>query len=307
MRSISLRTKLLGALLVVGLLALVVTGWQASRRAEASLRQAAMNHLTSIREDRRQQIEAYFSDVRRDALALAESRDVIAAMPAFTAARHRFAADVARWPAATRDRVRAQVEDYYRHWFVTRVRGPELDEDDVRRMLPSDDVTRVLQALFIVENPNPEAARDRLDRPAGGGAYADVHASFNPFLRSVTRQYGYHNLFLVDHEDGRIVYSVAKEVEFGTSLLSGPYSSTKLARAYRAGRAAVEADFVQLVDFEAHVPSLGAPAAFVAAPIFKEGRRLGVLVLQIPGDRINAVMTGGRRWEEHGLGRTGET
>ena len=61
------------------------------------------------------------------------------------------------------------------------------------------------------------------------------------------------------------------------------------------------------MDFESYTPSLGAPAAFVAASIFKDGRRVGVVALQIPLDRIDAVMTGDRKWEEYGLGRTGET
>jgi len=44
------------------------------------------------------------------------------------------------------------------------------------------------------------------------------------------------------------------------------------------------------VDFESYTPSLGAPAAFVAAPIFKDGRRLGVVALEIPLDRIDAMV-----------------
>src|SRR5204863_9780599 len=83
--------------------------------------------------------------------------------------------------------------------------------------------------------------------------------------------------------------------------------NAKLGRAFRLASIAVEADFVQLMDFEPYTPSLGAPAAFVAAPIFKGGQRLGVLALQIPLGRINAIMTGDRRWAEQGLGRTGET
>src|SRR5206468_7627665 len=69
----------------------------------------------------------------------------------------------------------------------------------------SEDVTIALQALFIADNPNPEQSRDRLDRPAGTGRYADVHAGHNPVLRSVARQAGYDDLFLVDHETGRVV------------------------------------------------------------------------------------------------------
>ena len=309
MRNRSLRTKLLGAFLGVGLLALLVTGWQAYRRAETALRQASINHLTSIREERRRQIETYFGNVRRDGLTLAESRDITAAMVQFKAAYQDLDMEAARWPEATRARYRSAVDRYYQLAFVPRLRAleSEFGADESRRYLPADDAARALQTLFIAENPNPEASRERLDRPAGGGRYAEVHARFNPFLRSTIHQFGYDDLFLIDHETGRVVYTVAKKVDFGTSLLAGPYRNTKLSRAFRLARNATEADFVQLVDFESYTPSLGAPAAFVAAPIFKDGRRLGVLALQIPLDRIDAVMTGDRKWEERGLGRTGET
>ena len=309
MRHLALRTKLLSALLGVGLLTLLVTGWQAYRRAEAALQQAAINHLTSIREERRLQIEAYVASVRRDGLRLAESREIIEAMREFKAAHRAFEAEVAQWPQAARDRYRADVEIYYRSSFVSRLRAlePQASADEIGRYLPAEDITIALQALFIADNPNPVESRDRLDRPTGGGRYADVHAQHHPFLRSVIRQTGYGDLFLIDHETGRIVYTVAKKPEFGTNLLSGPYRNTRLSRAFRAAQVAIEADFIQLVDFESYAPSLGAPEAFVAAPIFDEGRRLGVVALRIPLARIDAVMTGDRQWQERGLGQTGET
>jgi len=308
-RNLTLRTKLLGALLAVGFLTLLVTGWQAYRRAEAALQQAAINHLTSIREERRRQIEAYFTSVRQDGLRLAESREIIDAMQEFKAAHRVFEAEVARWPQDTRDRSRADVERYYHSSFVPRLQTLESQSsaDESGRYVPAEDVTIALQALFIADNPNPEASRDRLEWPTGGGRYADVHAQHHPFLRSVVRQAGYGDLFLIDHETGRIVYTVAKKPEFGTHLLSGPYHKTQLSRAFRAARGALDADFVQLVDFESYAPSLGAPAAFVAAPIFHEGHRLGVVALQIPLAHIDAVMTGDQQWQERGLGQTGET
>jgi PAS domain S-box-containing protein len=307
-RNLSLRTKLLGALLGVGLVALVATGWQAYRRAETALRQAAINHLTSIREERRRQIESYFGNVRRDALTLAESRDLTGAMAEFMAAYRDFEAEVARESEDARAAYRTRVERYYRFDLLRRLQTlePEFKADEPRRYLPTDNASLMLQALFIADNPNPEGSRDRLDRPAGGGRYAVVHAKFNPFLRSTIRQFGYDDLFLIDHENGRVVYTVAKQVDFGTSLLSGPYRNTKLGRVFRAARNTIEADFVQLVDFESYTPSLGAPAAFVAAPIFKDGRRLGVVALEIPLDRIDAIMTGAREWQAQGLGQTGE-
>jgi PAS domain S-box-containing protein len=309
LRRISLRTKILGALLGVGLLTLLVTGWQSYRRAESALRNAAMQQLTSVREERRLHIEAYFADVRRDARRLAELPAIATALMEFKAAYRAFETELVRRPQPYRMRQRAQVERYYEEAFWPRLQrlNPELAGEDSGRFVPVDDVAVALQELFIANNPNPEGARARLDRPAGGGRYADVHATLNPALRAIIQDLGYEDLFLVDHKTGQIVYTVAKRLDFATSLLSGPYRDTKLSRVFRAARTAIDADFAQIVDFQLYVPSLGAPAAFVAAPVFTGGHRLGVLALRIPLERIDAVMTGDRKWKERGFGRTGES
>src|SRR5262245_15195814 len=127
MGNLSLRTKLLGSLLDVGLLTLLVTGWQADRQSEAGLRQAAIHQLTAIREERRLEIERYVATVRRDALRRAESREIATAMQEFKTAHRVFEAEVARWPQAQRDRLRGDVEDYYRSSFVPRVRALEAE------------------------------------------------------------------------------------------------------------------------------------------------------------------------------------
>ena len=119
--------------------------------------------------------------------------------------------------------------------------------------------------------------------------------------------FGLLDIFLVDAASDRIVYSVFKEVDFGTSLLSGPYRETNFARAFEAARVSNAPDFVQLVDFGAYEPSYNAFASFIASPIFDGDVKVGVLVLQMPVDRINDIMTSDRRWREVGLGETGES
>ena len=107
--------------------------------------------------------------------------------------------------------------------------------------------------------------------------------------------------------EGHIVYSVFKEVDYGSSLESGPYSETNFAEAFRAARDASDSDFVQLVDFEPYHPSYNAPAAFIASPIFDGEEKIGVLIFQMPVDRINDIMTNKQEWSEVGLGESGET
>ena len=56
-------------------------------------------------------------------------------------------------------------------------------------------------------------------------------------------------------------------------------------------------------DFAAYAPSHGAPASFLATPVLDQtGKMMGVLALQMPLDRIDAILQ-----QAAGLGQTGET
>ena len=119
--------------------------------------------------------------------------------------------------------------------------------------------------------------------------------------------FGYYDIFIVDHETGHIVYTVFKEVDYGTSLLTGPYSKTNSADAFRSARDADDKDFVKLVDFEPYHPSYNAYASFIASPIYNGSKKIGVLIFQMPVERINDIMTNRHDWAEIGLGVSGET
>jgi len=55
------------------------------------------------------------------------------------------------------------------------------------------------------------------------------------------------------------------------------------------------------------IASYNAPAAFIASPIFDGDEKIGVLIFQMPIDRINNIMTNNHNWKSVGLGESGET
>ena len=79
-----------------------------------------------------------------------------------------------------------------------------------------------------------------------------------------------------------------------------------MARAFRLANRVNSQRKVHFVDFEPHRPSFDAPAAFIATPITRGQEHLGVLIFQIPVDRINQIMTSNGEWLQHGLGESGE-
>jgi signal transduction histidine kinase len=73
---LKLKTKLQLSFLLIGLLSVSVTGWQAFENAREVLEKITFDRLTSIRETKKRQIEIYFLQIRNQAITLAENRMV---------------------------------------------------------------------------------------------------------------------------------------------------------------------------------------------------------------------------------------
>ncbi len=161
--------------------------------------------------------------------------------------------------------------------------------------------TEVLQEAYVAGNPHPAGERHRLDDAGDGSRYSRAHARYHDWFRALVEQRGYYDVFLIDHA-GNVVYTVFKEDDFATSLNAGPWRDSDLGAVHRAVVEDSSARAVAFTDFRPYAPSAGAPASFIAAPVFDhDGRPHGVLAFQMPIDRINAIMQ-----ERTGLGETGE-
>jgi methyl-accepting chemotaxis protein len=157
-----------------------------------------------------------------------------------------------------------------------------------------------LQSLYVDDNPYPVGERERLDDASDGSAYSAVHAARHPWFRALQQSRGYYDVFLLN-TSGDLVYSVFKESDYATNMVSGIYADTDLAQAYRDALSA-QAGEVVFFDFRPYAPSFDAPASFIATPVIDaQGATVGVLAFQMPIDRMNAVMGSSR-----GLGETGE-
>ena len=158
-----------------------------------------------------------------------------------------------------------------------------------------------LQKAYITDNPNPTGEKEKLDAASTGSTYDAVHAKYHPIVRKLLQERGYYDIFLFNLS-GDLVYSVFKELDYATNLQNGKYRSSDLGNAFRAGLNAKTADTIDFFDFKPYAPSHGAPASFMSIPIIENGNKIGVLVFQMPVDRLNELMT-----QDTGLGESGET
>ena len=158
-----------------------------------------------------------------------------------------------------------------------------------------------LQSQYISNNPHPLGSKEKLDFAPDGTQYSSVHADFHPYFRNVLEDRGYYDIFLFDTK-GDLIYSVFKEADFATNVMTGPYAESDLGNAFR-GAEAGSVGSISFFDFKPYSASHGAPASFISTPVMsQDGALLGVLAFQMPVDRLNAIMG-----QNEGLAETGDS
>lgn len=287
-------------LLAVSSCSIFITAYLGYRSGQLNLTDRVFNQLTSVRASKAYQIESYFKTIRNHTETLSEDPSIIAAMQNFDQAYRQLQTD--KIPPAF-DQALAK---YYQSEFLTRLSKVEEGSPILASYTPKGVAARYLQYHYIAANPNPVGKKHLLDNPKDGSPYSQIHARYHPILRQIIQKFGYYDMFLINPE-GTVVYTVFKETDFITNFQTGAYKSSNLARLSALAQTVKKRNYSQVVDFEPYAPSYGAPAAFIAAPIYQNSELIGVLAFQLPVNEINNVMTGNQNWERDGLGKTGET
>jgi methyl-accepting chemotaxis protein len=172
----------------------------------------------------------------------------------------------------------------------------------MRSLAGQGDPTELLQDAYITQNPNPAGEKLLLDTSDKLPVYDLHHRALHADFRDLLQKRGYYDIFLFD-TDFNNVYTVFKEADFATNFAEGggPWADTDLGKVVRSAMAGEEGQ-VFLTDFEPYGPSAGAPASFIATPVFDQGFLIGVLAFQMPTGLIGDVLV-----RTQGLGESGET
>ncbi len=166
---------------------------------------------------------------------------------------------------------------------------------DLKTQSTSLENTRFLEKLREALQTSGKEAADFV----GSSRWASIVEEYSTDLRAFRRTYAYYDVFLIDL-DGNILFTDIGEPDLGTNLFSGPYSGTLFARACKQ---ALKSGHPTFSDFEFYAPSNNAVAGFLISSIIDENaERIGLFALQIPIDKIDAIMQ-----DRTGMGKTGET
>ncbi|MEM7681016.1 MAG: methyl-accepting chemotaxis protein [Planctomycetota bacterium] len=296
----TVRAKMATVFVAVGLLSIGAVGALSIAKSRAALVKSEGHALTAVAASRAATIGSYFDQIEDQVATFAQN-------PTIARATERFAeafADAAQESGADAgpdSALHARVAGYYDNEFQPRLKEAGQPYRGSAAYVPGSAAGRVLQDAYIANNPHPVGDKSSLDRAEGPLAYHAVHEEVHPWARDYLDRFGYYDIFLFDLE-GNLTYSVFKETDYATNFLTGPYAATNFAEVYKRARGLDAPGQTAFIDFKGYEPSYGAPASFIASPVFWHGKKVGVAVFQMPVGRINHVMG-----QHDGLGETGET
>jgi len=305
----TIKSKLiLGSLLIALVPSVAITyivSWQAIESSSTTLRDVAMEHLISVRENNKNRIEQYFQQINNQVLTYSNDRMIIEAMTRFKKSVNDLEAVASSSNVAG---MKKQLKQYYVNEFAEkysqRNSDKAIDSDSLLNKL--DAAGSYLQYQYIQNNSHPLGNKNDLNAAKDGSEYSQLHGLYHPHINDYLNKFGYYDIFLVDPDSGRIVYSVFKELDYATSLVDGAYANSGLGIAFkRANNSNKTVTFLE--DFKPYTPSYEDPASFIATPIFDKGKKIGILIFQMPIDEINMIMTSNQDWKDAGMGDSGES
>lgn len=280
-----------------------LVGWQASSIAATAIEKRAFSQLVAIREIQKTQIENYFKTIKQEIITYSNDRMIIDMMQQLPDAFFNYDKQ-----SSLRDN--DMIQNYYVNEFDPEYKNqnPSSSSSSMDKYQQLNQNSKSLQHAYISANPNPLGSKNGLLFADDGSQYSKLHKKYHPHLDQYLTAFGFYDIFLVEPETGFIIYTVFKELDYATSLLSGPYKDTGLAHAFNAANNSADKNASFLVDFKPYFPSYDAAAAFISSPIFSdEGEKIGILIFQMPIAKINNLMTYDKQWKKVGLGESGET
>ena len=280
-----------------------LVGWQASSIASKAIEKRAFEQLIAIREIQKTQIEEYFITIQDEITSLSSNLMVSDMMVKMTKPFFDF-------DAQTSIKNNLSLKDYYTSQFDVqyKAKNPGTNTNSTDQFSQLNQNSKSIQHAYISGNQYELGNKNKLNFSDDGTQYSKIHKKYHPHLNAYLEAFGFYDIFLVEPETGYIIYSVFKELDYATSLITGPYKDSGLAKSFKKANQSNKPKDTFLIDFEPYYPSYHAAAAFMSSPIFTdEGEKVGILIFQMPIDKINTIMTYAKQWKNVGLGESGET
>lgn len=264
--------------------------------SQKTLKAAYSAQMTSIRELKKRKVEGFYKQMHSQLRVLADDRMVIDASKSMSDAFLKINLNDGQGESRTKG-----MNHYIESEFMKRI-----ETGSVGEYISHDPRTIYFQSKYITENPNAVGSKDRLERAPENNEYNKLHAFYHTTFRNYINEFKIYDMMLVEPKTGYIIYSMFKEVDYGTSLTDGPFKSSNLAVMFNEAKGLAKGQ-VAMSATKRYTPSYNMPTSFIGTPVYEGDALVGVLVFQVSLDEVNNVMTSDKHWLSDGMGQSGES
>jgi methyl-accepting chemotaxis protein len=158
-------------------------------------------------------------------------------------------------------------------------------KNDIEIMAKSKDIKSLNKDLIYVHKQLK--VRGDMGYPVDNPLTKEKTAIYEEFFQNYAKKYGYYDIFLACAKHGHVMYTQAKESDYGANIGSGPLKNSGLGEVWKK---VLQLKRTVIVDMKPYAPSAGAPAMFVGTPVYIDGKFRSVLIFQISDKKINDIM-----------------
>ncbi len=291
LNKLSIRSKFIILMLVVSITSIVAIGIIGNRSGEKILKSGVSKELNALKNIKAQQIESYFRDLENNLKMLSSNKMIIDSMREFIVSYNLTKYNVLK------DNETKTVYDFYEKEFLTKLESTSDAKVSIENIIPKTISANYLQYHYIINN-KPLQQDD--------SSYKSTYTKFHTNLSQICTNLGFEDLYFVNAENGDIVYSVKKNIDFATNLYRGVHKKSSLAQLAQRLNKSVEKNVIKMVDYEKYIPDLNKPTSFVGVSVYDGNEFLGSLIIKLPSKNIENILTSNSNWESVGLGKTGE-
>ena len=273
-------------------------------KIDETIKNNKIKNLNSIRETKKIEVENYFLSLGSLITSLANNRTTIEALNQFKIGFNDLKNDLSFNIENLKNDLKSDLYNNYLNKVNYNVPN-SVQKSELNQYLPKNKSGLIAQYIFITKNPHPLGEKNKLIfNEKYPSSYMDAHKKYHPSFDSFLTNYGLYDIFIIDL-NGDVIYTDYKEKDFATNLKSGIYSNTGLGKVYKKALIS-EKNEISFEDFNPYEPSYNSFASFIATPIYDNNEKKGILIFQMPVDKINDIMKFSNKYSTVGLGNTGE-
>lgn len=157
--------------------------------------------------------------------------------------------------------------------------------EDINVLTKSKDVRDGAYDFFYIYKQLKLKSTDQF--PVDNEDVLEANEGLDPFYTNYVKEYGYHDVYIISARQGHVMYSQAKESDYGNNLNNSEYKNSQLTKIWKKVK---EKETIAFTDMKPYAPSNNIPTMFLGAPVFLDGVFEAVLVFQITDKSINKIM-----------------